>query len=507
MRLTEFISDWAILVEGYKEAQAEFEIESDAETAKEIIAKYKELVNRNQAQGEQRNIDYWRKQGWPKFKEFVDTVAATPTPTQIKKKQAVGKSITLQENDDWLIVIPLDKEASCFHGKDSSWCTTKLQSGYFEDYFYERDVILIYCLSKKTADMWAIAGYQDSKLLELFDKEDKPMSAPAFRDATGLDPRELFKIAFKQHGSTIETSKEEYNDHITLLSVKIPKITERDAETEKSLLFTKNAVYTHRYIDQLLANNQSVEQLPEALIRVAVNSKIEYLGYFPNASKKVLEDAVKFSSSALRFIKNPTPEIIELAVQTHVLAIRFVKDPELVQKLVHTYPKAAAYYATTGDHKRIPDMESKIAKDVQALEAYLQLVQERWPEAEPTILTNSRLITRYVKNNLKREPWPEAEAALLEKNDAFGMYMYAGATRKRFRAAEPTIMTNGAAAANYAIDVMQDDWPDAEPYIMELDPANDNAGVLYANKFDWGEYKEEWPDYFDDYEEEEDDDY
>ena len=43
------------------------------------------------------------------------------------------------ENDDWLVVIPLDKDASCFHGKNSDWCTTKINQGNFEDYFYENN--------------------------------------------------------------------------------------------------------------------------------------------------------------------------------------------------------------------------------------------------------------------------------------------------------------------------------------------------------------------------------
>jgi hypothetical protein len=52
------------LAEGYKEVTQKFSQEVELSQVQDIITKYKDLVNRNQVQGNERNIDWWGKQGW-----------------------------------------------------------------------------------------------------------------------------------------------------------------------------------------------------------------------------------------------------------------------------------------------------------------------------------------------------------------------------------------------------------------------------------------------------------
>jgi hypothetical protein len=116
----------SIFVEGYKEATAEFTTASnDKAEVDKVIAQYRELVNRNQVKGDEKNIDWWRKQGWDKFKEFVSSKSQEKSITQVKRSKDEGDSHTIAENATWLIVVPLDKDASCFHGKYTDWCTSK----------------------------------------------------------------------------------------------------------------------------------------------------------------------------------------------------------------------------------------------------------------------------------------------------------------------------------------------------------------------------------------------
>ena len=191
-----------LLVEGYKEAEIEFSKSSTNPTqVKDLIAAYKTLVTKNQVTGNERNIDYWRKQGFNKFSQFVLSNQDVPTKTEIKRSKRPGKSIFLHEDDTWLIVVPLDKEASCFHGKNSDWCTTKPKDNTFEKYFYRNKVTLIYCLNKQTGGMWAIAAsenededeYEDT--LELFDKNDNSISEEEFKRQTGFDASNLVNKA------------------------------------------------------------------------------------------------------------------------------------------------------------------------------------------------------------------------------------------------------------------------------------------------------------------------
>lgn len=106
-----------LINEGFKEAQVEFAQASNQETAAQSIAQFRDLVNRNQVQGNERNIDFWRKQGWNAFSNFVSTKSQQKSKTQEKRSKVSGNVITLKDDNRWLVIIPLDKEASCFHGK------------------------------------------------------------------------------------------------------------------------------------------------------------------------------------------------------------------------------------------------------------------------------------------------------------------------------------------------------------------------------------------------------
>ena len=134
------------IVEGFKEVEAKFiSAGADEQTVKDTIQKYRDLVNKNQIQGTERNIDWWGKnKTFQDFSQFVELKSVVPTKTQTKRSKNVGRSITLFEDDSWLVVVPLDKDASCFHGKNSDWCTTKRNQPQFTEYFHDNNIILIY---------------------------------------------------------------------------------------------------------------------------------------------------------------------------------------------------------------------------------------------------------------------------------------------------------------------------------------------------------------------------
>lgn len=173
------------LVEGYKEVTQKFAQEAEAEQVKKAIDQYRELVNRDQVQGNERNIDWWGKQGWERFRTFVNAKSQQQSVTQQKKRKNTGRSHTLAENDQWLIVVPLDKDASCFHGKDTDWCTTKPDHDYFHQYFLNSSVTLIYFLQKQTGAKWAAAVYPDGEE-DYLDKNDNSIGKDNFSKQTGI---------------------------------------------------------------------------------------------------------------------------------------------------------------------------------------------------------------------------------------------------------------------------------------------------------------------------------
>lgn len=318
MRAYEFI------FEGYKEAQTEFTQLASPDEVLTTINAYKALVNKNQVQGNERNIDFWRKQGWVNFKKFVSDTQVIPTQTQLKRSKIVGKSITLREDSDWLIVIPLDKDASCFHGKGSDWCTTKQFQSYFEDYFYDKKVVLIYCLQKNTGGMWAIAGHKQLDKMEIFDKNDNSVDEQLFIKQTGLDAKTLVDKALHTHSPAIDNSRVAYNQAIEKINNLIQHdITERNPEIEKLLLFTKIAYYIQRYVKKLAYPGKRIE-LPKELRIPMLHVYPQSIEFLKNTTEHEQYIVVKSKLTYFTLINNPTENIGEYVVNRNGMMIRLV---------------------------------------------------------------------------------------------------------------------------------------------------------------------------------------
>jgi hypothetical protein len=474
-----------LIAEGYKEATTEFSQYNPNHMVNDAIARYKDLVNRNQVQGTERNIDFWRKQGWEAFKKFVDTKGSEAGKTQIKRSKVVGKSITLQEDNNWLIVIPLDKNASCFYGKNSSWCTAKLTQSHFENYFYRRDIILIYCLHKQSGKMYAIAGHhQQLDNLELFNQNDDQMTSSAFKQETGLDPTQLINLAISKHQPKISAAKESYVSTVKELTKIIPTISQRNIEVEKKLLQVKDGALVNNYVSQVMpgvsqgSKNMPLD-FPQALILPLLSYNPIVLKSIPQQTEQQQLAAVSHPTGA-RYVINPTPKVIDQSLSAFPESIRFL--PSVSYNTIIKYPAAAAAWAAI-NRKRVPEAEQAIAKDAKALTWYLQLKQgQPWPEAEPTILTNGNLIIKYVKNFLKK-PWPAGEKKLIElarqdPKNALNLYMYANdILKKPWAEAESIIVKDPHAAAMYALNVKNKRWPEAEAAMLTVDPHEDDEAA------------------------------
>ena len=316
------------LVEGYPQAQAAFAQVADAASVQKTIADFKQLVSRNQIKDvNQKNIDYWIKQGWDKFNSFVNQAAAVPSKSQVVKKKLTGQSITLVDNATWFIIIPIDKESSCFHGKDSNWCTTKIHQGHFENYFYKNDITLIYCFNKSTGGMWAIATHKKLDKMELFDQKDNKLTPEQFTAQTGLDPDELRSIAMGDtHQPKIQANRDKWKASVELtyeLLDKLPQGT-RSPEIEKELLYNKSQPECLMYIAKVGSpyGPESIDGKDFPIgIQIAAMTQNEHdirdlLARIRNPVEAVQLAAVKLSGATVKYIINKgiTPsEAVQLA--------------------------------------------------------------------------------------------------------------------------------------------------------------------------------------------------
>ena len=316
---------YEIIKEGYKEVQQKYITAGiDPETIENTFNTYKDLVNRNQLSGNERNIDWWGKLPFDQFKAFVDEKSSKHSTTQVKRSKIPGKSINLVDNDNWHIVIPLDKDSSCFHGKNSDWCTTKPYQYNFEDYFYDREIILIYCKNNNTGGMWAISAHKDTNQIEMFDQKDKSITKETFNSQTGLDVDKIVAEALK-HQPNISSSRTPYKE----ASARIMKYLNsdnvgRNEQIEKDLILTKNGKLCYEYIKKV-----GKEDYPEIIQFVAGN----YDGYsmvvqfIKNPSEKVQLEAVTEDERAIKYIDNPTEKVQLAAITQDIDLIKYIKNP------------------------------------------------------------------------------------------------------------------------------------------------------------------------------------
>lgn len=346
MRAYEFIA------EGYKEAELAFSREADAQSVKTALAQYRDLVNRNQVQGDQRNIDWWAKQGWERFNQFVTAKSGERSRTQIKRSKIPGRSIRLAEDDNWLIVIPLDKAASCFHGRNTDWCTAKPDQDHFNSYFHRNGITLIYCLRKQDGAKWAVAVKPESMDQEnqFFDQRDTSISQGSFQIQTGLNAAQIIALAKRQAEPVQQTRSDvaQFKSRIDdLLQNQTPGT--RTPELENMLLHHMDQpAQLARYMDragkhrdypralQLFAANYSsdfdlfhlIVDPAEDIQIAAVTNRAENLRDIEDPSPKVQAAAVSHSAAAIGYIKNPTSEIQKISVLANPMSLEYMEDPD-----------------------------------------------------------------------------------------------------------------------------------------------------------------------------------
>jgi hypothetical protein len=330
MRYIEFI------FEGYPEAIRDFTAQSgDKNQVQTTINTYKTLVNKNQVQGNERNIDWWRKQGWDKFKSFVDEKSTQPTATQVKRKRASGQSITLKETTDWLIVVPLDHDASCFHGRNTEWCTARPTGHYFDKYFLDDEVNLIYVLNKQTGGKWAIASHVNVEEIELFDQQDQSITETEFKQQTGFNPSDLIKL-LPVGDSRIVQARTTRRELLDTLRYKLQvwqsrRMFHRDTEIEELLIKSKHGGSCYDYM-ALIGQLHGPREFPEIIQLAGVRYRGGVIKFIKDPKPSIQIAAVKQYGYAIQYIKNPSPAVQLAAVEQDGRAIEYINDPgETVQ--------------------------------------------------------------------------------------------------------------------------------------------------------------------------------
>ncbi|ASV44450.1 hypothetical protein PBI_SCTP2_435 [Salicola phage SCTP-2] len=205
-----------ILLESYKDARKSFlDIENDEAVVDDYLNRFKNLSKQNKISGQNKDISYWIKQGWEDFKQFVDEAEKQYTKTQVKKRKAhdTSDSITLisgsEDSNIEIVAVPLTKNASCFYGKDTQWCTSVVSEDNRFGHYVGSGSILVYIITKDDKKYALVYDIINNNIEELRNSEDNLVNSNKVESNTGIEP-ELIVKQLKKYMNTLEKVSKKY---------------------------------------------------------------------------------------------------------------------------------------------------------------------------------------------------------------------------------------------------------------------------------------------------------
>jgi len=436
------------LNEGYKEVQQKFSQEADPTEVASAFDVFKKLVSANRISGNERNIDWWGKQGWPAFIEYVTAIDERPSEAEQKSRTKKGNSYVLEETAEWLIVVPLDKDASCFHGKRSDWCTTKPTQAYFEQYFRDDGITLIYFFRQSDGAMWSMAVYPEGDV-DYFDQQNEQLDDEEFLEQTRLSYNKYIRMVGGETdvGQKATASRDSMNADLKTLQDYIEKLEQmatprRSAKVETLLLKIKHQKLLGEYFELLhdATGPVEVDQQLQTLVATTARSAINFLKGVTSKTIRILQKQETNVRKKILNIQYPSKEAVSY---------------------IATVGELAASYAINVIEGPWPPGEAAIAQDTTSSIRYAKdAMQGLWPPGEAAILTDSETALEYARDIIK-DRWPEAEEVIAK--DYRSAYRYANEVLEGpFPAGEAAIASNGYYAYRYAIDVLKKRWPEGE---------------------------------------------
>lgn len=120
------------------------------EGSQEIVNKFWDEIRHKENDPKKKDINFWLKGSFEDFKNYVKTFKSNKQEDKESKEGA--KKIF--EDDTWLIITPLTKEAAIEYGKGTKWCTSALKENQFE--MYNVNGRLYYIINKKDNEKYAV---------------------------------------------------------------------------------------------------------------------------------------------------------------------------------------------------------------------------------------------------------------------------------------------------------------------------------------------------------------
>ncbi len=420
------------------------------------LIRYDQLKKKKKLQPTEMDINRIKSES--DLLDIVDSYQEVNLDSQAAQKKSVeqqfydsGKAKLIMNTTEYKIVIPKTKEASCYFGKNTRWCTAATGS---ENYFSQYHGIII-ILHKPTNKRWQfhfITGeYMDEKdhsiSLERFAKKHPAV----IKFLTKLNLRSMgFKKFLVKFGKATEAQiisvLSQYSGYIKYVKnpsrkaflaalshegIQINKIKNPSEEqifaamksypdaykllnhttSENKLKAARINGLTLQLIDNpnqrtMLAavtqNGEAVEWIgvpTETMKMAAVKNVPEVIGWFDNPSEAIQMAAIKIDPDVIEMIKKPT-EAVEIAALT--------LDPGAFRNFGHEASEAAQLLAVKHNGEFITDIYNPS-------EAVI------WAAVEQDI---------YVLDNLETSDFSERLQLKIVKNDGWAISYFSNPSEK-----------------------------------------------------------------------------
>jgi len=181
--------EYNLLIESFKDAKRIWmtdDTHNFGEQSIDItISRFKQLKDKNQISGQEKDISFWIPKGFEKFREFVK---AAHDGDKIRQKEIINSNDAKKifQNGNFSVYHIKSHAASCKYGAGTKWCITEKSSTHWDGYVAKG--IKFYFIIEKNGDpidvyhKVAVAVYPDELGVgvEVYNALDNLMPEPLF---------------------------------------------------------------------------------------------------------------------------------------------------------------------------------------------------------------------------------------------------------------------------------------------------------------------------------------
>lgn len=276
------------LFENFKSAQAEFSQVADGNEVDQVIQTFRKRQDRISS-ARQKDINYWRKQGWDEFKKFViqiDQHHDSKKARRAKVKSASNEILTIKRTENSHLFIPLSKEASCFYGQGTTFCISTRDGDNMFYHYTIKDQYVVNFLIHDDEIYVMVLDPVTGRVIECQDKENNNSFPPnTFLEYAGVSLDQLKDFIDKNLDTIFGSIENKYENENLRKIEKVVQHVKSGKEIDEDFLFD-NVLDLEKRIPEI--ESQVMRLGPKMVYVYAVNN---VQGRWPEAERVVASNS------------------------------------------------------------------------------------------------------------------------------------------------------------------------------------------------------------------------